>query len=42
MSRARRILFAERACDHAILFAANSFVAEILALFFRTARITLF
>ena len=28
MSRARRILFAERACNHAILLAANSCIAE--------------
>jgi hypothetical protein len=28
VSRARRILFAERACNHAILLAANSFLTE--------------
>jgi hypothetical protein len=37
VSRARRILFAKRACDHAILLAANSFIAEFPAFFFRAA-----
>jgi hypothetical protein len=35
-------LFAARACDHATLLAAYSFIAEFPALFFGTARITSF
>ena len=33
VSRARKIFFAQKACDHAILLAANSFIAEFWRFF---------